>query len=334
MNPTVKFAFAACAIVLVLGLPFWANPGLVFLAGVTIIGATFSLSWNLLFGFTGLASFGNAGFFAIGAYIAAVPLRDGYGALFLPLLLAAALAGALVALVIGLAALRRSSGIHLAILTLALSEVLRVAISHTAMLGYNDGLPNIPRPRLFGINLAAGENYYWFLCIACGLLTAILWWIVHSRFGRTLRAIRMDPDRTQFIGVNVAGYRLFAFVISGAVGSLTGALYAPWSQIVTPDLAHWIKSTQPILYTLLGGASSFWGPVVGALAFSVLEYSTRTLVGVSEIVTGVILLVVLLAAPDGLIGVWRRVVARIVAKKPRAVEASGGALPELKEKLS
>lgn len=329
MTRAMRIVYALIAIALVVSLPFWANPGVVFLAGVTIIGATFSLSWNLLFGFTGLASFGNAGFFAIGAYISAVALRDGFGGLFLPMLLASALAGGFVALIIGLAALRRSSGIHLAILTLALSEVLRVWISHTPSLGSNDGIPNIPRPTILGINLGLGDRYYWFLCIACGLLTALLWLLAHNRFGRALRSIRMDAERTRFIGVDVAAYRLAAFVISGAVGSATGALYAPWSQIVTPDLAHWIKSTQPILYTLLGGASSFWGPVVGALAFSVLEYATRTLVGVSEIVTGVVLLIVLLAAPDGLIGLWRRIAPRFgAANAASRAEIAGGALKE------
>ncbi|WP_342363623.1 branched-chain amino acid ABC transporter permease [Terrarubrum flagellatum] len=322
----MRIAFALAAGALMLSLPLWANPGLVFIAGVTITGAVFALSWNLLFGFTGLASFGNAGFFTIGAYIAAVGLRADHGAWFLPLVGASALAGGAVAFIIGIVALRRSSGIHLAILTLALSEVLRVTVSHTAALGGNDGLPNIPRPRILGFDFGAGDRYYWLLCAACALLAAMLWWIVHSRFGRVLRSIRMDADRTRFIGVDVAAYRLGAFVVSGAVGSAVGALYAPWSQIVTPDLAHWIRSTQPILYALLGGASSFWGPVVGALAFSALDYATRTLVGLSEIVTGVVLLVVLMAAPDGLIGLWRRFAPKLsksMTPAPRALSERG-----------
>jgi len=91
-------------------------------------------------------------------------------------------------------------------------------------------------------------------------------------------------------------------VISGGVSAIAGSLYAPWAQIVTPESGHWIHSTQPMLAALLGGAQSFWGPVIGTILFSIINYLTRNLIGLSEVVIGVVLLVIVLAAPNGVFG--------------------------------
>ncbi|MBP2316606.1 branched-chain amino acid ABC transporter permease [Azospirillum soli] len=337
MTRAARLAVPTAAVLLLVSLPLWANSGVVFLAGVTMTSAVFALSWNLLFGYTGLASFGSAGFFSIGAYVSAVLLREGYGSLFLLVVVLAGLVGAAVSWLVGCVALRRSKGIHLAILTLALAELLRITLSHTRWLGSEDGLPNIPRPTLpFGfvsVDLAAGNNYYWFLCAACGVLTAALWWIAHGRFGRVLRSIRQDPERAAFIGIDVHACRLGAFTLSGGFGAAVGALYAPWSQIVTPDLGSMMHSTQPILFTLIGGATSFWGPMIGAAAFAVIDFGTRTLVGMSEIVTGSILLAIVLFAPHGLAGAWRRLAGARVRPNPNGNTAAGGAIgrPAMRE---
>lgn len=313
----------ALAAILLL-LPFWANSGLVFLAGTTIIVAVFALSWNLLFGYAGLASFGSGGLFSIGAYAMAVMLREGFEAQFLLLIGLSTLAGGVAAFLVGVVALRRSTGIYLAILTLALAEVLRVTLAHMHWVGAEDGLPNIVRPAfsvgLATIDLSVGNNYYWFVCIACALLVALSWWIAHGRFGRTLRTIRLDIERAAFMGVDTHRYRLIAFTISGAIAACAGALFAPWAQIVTPDIGNMMRSTQPILFTLLGGASSFWGPMIGAFLFSAIEFSTRTLVGIQEIITGGILLAVVLMFPNGVAGAWNSAVAFL--SRPRAQPAA------------
>jgi branched-chain amino acid transport system permease protein len=316
------------AFVVIASLPLWANQGLVFLAGLTLIEAVFALSWNLLFGYTGLASFGHAAFFAIGAYLTGAFLRHAVGVPFLALLLLSGAAGAFVAWLVGLVALRRTSGIQLAILTLALSEILRIFIGYSDRLGRDDGLAGIPRPSidlgLVTVDLQTGPAYFWFLLIACSLLTALLWWVVHGRFGRVLRSIQQDADRAAFIGIPVERYRLASFTLSAGIAAIAGALAAPWSGIVTLDAAHWLHSTQPILNTLLGGAGSFWGPIVGALGFTVINYGTRTLIGLSEIVIGIVLLLVILVAPAGLLGLLQR---RRTARPATAGEAASTAGP-------
>jgi branched-chain amino acid transport system permease protein len=291
-------------------LPWWTNPGLLFLAGLTLIQALFALSWNLLFGYSGLASFGHAGFFAVGAYFTGACLRYNVGIPFPLVLVLAGLFGAAVAWLIGIVALRRLAGIFLAVLTVALSEVLRLIIGYTKFLGREDGLNNIPRPKIdlgiLMIDLTSSEAYFIFILVVCTLLTGSLWWLVNSRFGRVFQTIRQDAERAAFIGTNVAAYRVVAFMISGGLAAIAGALFAPWTRIVTIDEVHWLMSIQPMLNTLLGGVGSFWGPIVGAVGFTVINYSTRSYVGLSEVVVGGILLVVILAAPNGIVGLFKQ----------------------------
>ncbi|MDM0110355.1 ABC transporter permease [Variovorax sp. J22R24] len=307
-------------------LPLWVNAGPLYVVGTVLVQVIFALSWNILFGYTGLVSFGHAGFFAIGAYLAALALRHIAGVPFLGVLAGAALLGAIAAWVIGVLALRRMSGVFLAVLTVALAEALRLIIGFSTFLGREDGITDIPRPALdfglFRIDLASSNAYYWFLLAATVLITAFLWWLLHSRFGRTLQTVRQDAERAAFMGTNVARYRLAAFVISGAVAAVAGALYAPWSRIVTVEEVHWLASAQPMLNTLLGGVSSFWGPVVGAGLFATITYATRTLVGLSELIVGTGLLAIILLAPNGAVGLWRNVEERLWGRKPRGPVAA------------
>lgn len=298
--------------------PDLLDPGLLFLLGLTLIQGVFALSWNLLFGYVGLASFGHAGFFALGAYYTGAALRYNFGLPFPAILLTAALLGALVAWLIGIVALKRLAGIFLAVLTVALTEVLGRLISYSAALGGDDGLGNIPRPKMqlfnLTIDLTTEHSYFIFLVIICGGITISLWWLVHSPTGRAFLAIRQDPQRATFIGIDVARYRILGFIISGAVAALAGALFAPWTRIVTLDEVHWLASTQPILNTLLGGVGSYWGPIVGSFAFAAINYWTRTFVGLSEIIVGGTLVVVILVAPMGIVGLAANIHSLIVRR--------------------
>lgn len=306
------FVVAACILV---AMPYLTNSGLLYLVGTTLILSVYAVGWNFLFSWAGLASFGSGGLFAIGAYVSAVALRSGWEDFFLLIIVAATIAGAAVAWAVGVVALRRTSGIFLAILTLSLAELLRHTLMHIGWLGSEDGISNIIRPTLhFGfveISLKSGPSYYWFICVFSAVLLAICWWLAHGPFGRRLLAVRHDIERAAFVGIDVQRNRLAAFVISGAVAACAGAVYGPWAQIVTPELAGMIRSTQPILFTLLGGLQSFWGPLVGAFAFMGIEYFTRTLVGIQEIITGGILLGVILVFRGGIVGSWNAFLGRI-----------------------
>ena len=296
---TAALALALAIIVL----PLWIGPGILFIASLLLVSTVFAMSWNLMFGFGGLATFGHAAFFAIGAYLSAFLLKTGTPWPFPIILLTAFALGGAIALAVGIVAIRRSSGVQLAILTLALAEVFRVLVSNSATLGRDEGLSAIPRPTIgagsLSIDLASDSNYYVFLCIACGLMGWFVWLLSHSAFGRALSSIRQDNQRALFLGLNVDRFRLLSFVAAAAVAAYLGALAAPLTQIVTPDAASVARSTHPMFHTLVGGAGSFWGPAVGAFLFAAIDYSSRTLTGLSEVIMGVTLLVIVLVAPGG-----------------------------------
>jgi branched-chain amino acid transport system permease protein len=297
--------------VVALGLcvPSLLNRGLVFIAGMIWINAVFGLSFNLLFGLSGVLSFGQAMFFAAGAYATAV-LTQQLALPFVPALLLSALVGALLAALVGAVALRRSEGVYFAILTLAFAELVHLLIANTAAMGRNDGLAGLQRPALglgdWRIDLAAGDNFYFFIVAVCALLILLIRWIVDTPFGRALQAVKQDPERAEFLGIPVRKHRLVIFTLAGAMTAAAGALVAPWAQIVTPELAHWSNSTNPILYTLLGGSAYFWGPALGAVVLSAVFYVTRTLVGMSDMITGLLLLVVVVSLPGGILGLLAR----------------------------
>ncbi|MGE0501669.1 MAG: ABC transporter permease [Rhizobiaceae bacterium] len=318
---TTSLAFGVLIAAVAVTVPWWANDGLMFIAGFVLVEALFALSWNLLFGYAGLAVFGHAAFFGIGAYLLAFFLKEHTGVPFFLGLAGAGVAGMLIAVLVGFLALRRSGVLQLAILTLALAEILRILVSYSGALGYDEGIGAIPRPvidfGLFELSLRSNVAYYWFLCFAFAVLATAMWLITHNSFGRTLRSIHQDPERAAFIGVNINRYRLMAFVAASGLAAVIGGLAAPLTQIVTPESMGVAKSAAPMLNSLLGGSSMFWGPAVGALAFSMVEYSTRTLAGMSEFITGVILLFIVLLAPSGLLGLLSEAGRRIAAMVSR-----------------
>ncbi|MGC4244612.1 MAG: branched-chain amino acid ABC transporter permease [Herbaspirillum sp.] len=289
--------------------PAGLNRGLVFIAGMIWINAVFGLAFNLLFGMSGVLSFGQAMFFAAGAYLCALLLQS-QAVPFVLMVPLAGLLGAALATAVGVVALRRSEGVYFAILTLAFAELVHLLIANTSVLGRNDGLAGLARPRLggatWGLDLAQGDRFYFAIVVICALLIAFVRWLQGTPFARALQALKQDPDRAEFLGIPVKRHRLAIFAIAGGVTAAAGALVAPWAQIVTPELAHWSNSTNPILYTLLGGSAYFWGPVLGAIVLSCVFYATRTLVGLSDMVTGLLLLGVVLSLPGGILGLVDR----------------------------
>lgn len=316
-------AFALLLVIAFATVPLWADKGSVFLASVVLIHVVFGLAFNLVFGLTGLVSFGHAAFFAAGAYTTGVLLQRFIEIPFFVSWLAAGVAGMIVAAIVAVIALRRASGIYFAILTLALAELVHILISKSTFLGREDGLTGIKRPvvdlGIVRLDLAAGNTLY-YVTLACTLvLGAVVWVLWHNQFGRLLAALRQDPERLRFLGENVHRLRTAVFVISGGISGLAGGLYAPAAQLLTPELAHWSHSALPILFCLVGGAAYYWGPVVGAVLFIALEHATRNVVGLSELLIGAVLLAVVLAFPGGIIGGLARM--RDAMRRRGSVEA-------------
>ena len=290
-----------------LSVPAWADKGVIFLASVALVQIVFALSFNTVFGLAGMVSFGHAAYFAIGAYACGLLLRHVDGVSLFAGLAAGGLAGGALAAAIGLVALRRASGNYFAILTLAFAEMLHILIAKSPWFGREDGLTGIKRPSidvpgLGPIDLTQGDGIFYFTLAAAAVLVLGAWILWHCGFGRRLAAVRQEPDRAAFLGIDVHRARLTAFTLSGVGAGFAGALYAPLAQLLTPEVAQWHFSALPILFCLLGGTAIFWGPVAGVLVFLGLEHSTRNIIGLSEVVIGSTLLVVVLVFPGGLAG--------------------------------
>ena len=286
--------------------PYLVHPGLVFIAGFAMIQIVFALSWNILFSYAGLVSFGHAAFFGIGAYTSAAALRYGWDINFLLVLPISAVMGALAAFLVAIVVLRRANGIQFSVLTLALGQLVVVLIGYSEYLGHDEGISAIPRPVIglgpLTLDLNNPVLCYYFVVTVGLLATGLIWLVVHGPLGRTMQAVRIDPERAAFVGIDVWRLRVVAFTLSGGFAAVAGYLLAPWAQIVHPDYVNWLASAQPIFATLLGGVGYFWGPVVGVLGLAALSYTTRTFVGLSEIIIGTSLLVVVLLAPRGILG--------------------------------
>jgi branched-chain amino acid transport system permease protein len=273
--------------------------GQLFNATTAVIYATFALSVNLVFGWSGLPSFGGAAFFGIGAY--AVALLGEKGVVGpLPVLIGALIAG-VVALLTSVVVLR-SSGLAFAMFTLAFAQILyEIALSST-WAGQDTGIVSYARGSV-GPWSVQGNTAFWAYTVAwCVLLTIIMRLVWRSSLGASMRAVRQDPTRAAALGIPVRRVRVVAYVISGALGSATGGLFVQLNGVADPtDDLFWTLSGTVLLMILVGGIRSFWGPFIGAAVYVGVDAG---LLGSAspDIYLGLLFVLIVLLFPRGLIG--------------------------------
>jgi branched-chain amino acid transport system permease protein len=288
-------------------LPWVAGKYPVYVAMQILILAVFSLGFNLLFGYTGLLSFGQAGFFAVGAYgcakiLLAVPN------LFLGIAGGVVAAG-VAAFLLGILSVRHTR-IYFSMLTLAFGMMIySIAWKWRDYTGGDDGLVGIPRapleiPGLVTISMAAMEHYYYVVLVLSLAAILAMYRLVRSPLGLTLQAIRDSETRAAFAGVPVQKYRLFAFTIAGLYAGLAGALLPPLENTVTPPIAHWSTSAEPVLATLLGGVHTFSGPIVGAFLFFVIKDVVMRYTEYWLICFGIIVVAMVMGFPSGIMSIF------------------------------
>jgi branched-chain amino acid transport system permease protein len=312
MKAAVFFAVTALLFPLVMHVldqPFYIGFG-----ARVLIYAMAAASLNLVLGYGGMVSFGHAAFFGAGAYIVGILSVEGVRSAWIAWP-AAVVVAALAALVIGAMSLR-TRGVYFIMITLAFAQMMYYVFVSLKAYGGDDGLSMPGRSTLSpGLDLADDLTWYY---VVLALLAAVLYFLhrlIHARFGRVIGAIRENETRAEAIGYPVYRYKLLCFVISGAIAGLAGALVANQSGYVSPSLLHWIQSGTLMIMVILGGVGRFWGGPIGAVALLVLE---ETLSG-SELLgdyalhwqlpVGLILLAIVLYAPQGIAGLaarWRR----------------------------
>jgi len=270
------------------------------------------LGFNLLFGYGGQLSFGHAMFVAIGAYGAAGAARWMGVASMELMLLVSVCASIVIALPIALIA-SRFTGIFFGMLTLSFGMLFHSFLFKFYDITGGESGMRVPRPSLLGkvfedldkTAFLVGPFYYYVLVI-CLVLAWLMWRVVHSPFGLHLMASRDNPSKAAYVGVKIRAVRTVAFVISAAYGAVGGVVLSVSTGLADPELAYWTHSGHIVFMAVLGGYQEFFGPVVGAFGFILLQDLLMSATQYWRFFLGLTFAILVIALPGGVLGALRR----------------------------
>jgi len=297
-NPGIRNQWwLALLIAAALFAPFVISEFYLAILGEALIMSLLALSFNLLFGYMGQLSFGQAAFYGLSGYTVAMLLTKVHFNFWLSILAGILMAGIL-GLIIGFFCVRLR-GIYFSILTLAFGQLLFFVIyKWHNFTGGDDGIQGVFPPEA----LKSPVNYYFFIVIVFILATFLLWRIVHSPFGYILKSMRDNPERTEFLGINIGRYQLIAFVIAAAYAGLAGALWAPFYRSIAPFALMWIKSGEPVMAAILGGPTTFFGPIFGMFLMTFFHAWVLGFTVYWPVIMGALILVIIFFLPGGILG--------------------------------
>lgn len=303
-----KFFYGILLLALIGG-PFLITQYWVFLLTEVLIMAVFATSFNLLLGYTGLVSFGQGAYYAVGAYTVALLIKN-YSASLGMALAGGVLISFLASLVIGFFCVQLNR-LYFAMLTMAFSSMIYAIIFNwRSLTGGDDGIAGVIRPPLkllrWEISLNDPRTYYFFVLILAVISIGLMKRIVASPLGYILQANRDNSKRAEFIGIPVRRFRLIAFVIAGFFAGLAGSLYALLAGFVSPEVAYWSKSGDPVIMSLIGGFHTFFGPTVGAAIYTLLKDFIAIKTENWIFYLGIVLLMIVLLLPEGVLGAWQK----------------------------
>jgi branched-chain amino acid transport system permease protein len=307
-----KLAWNAVLWVVLLTMPYWMNAigGYTELASRVVILGLAAMSLNFLLGFTGVLSFGHAAYFGLGAYGAAMSIK--YFVPSTPLAIVVGIVvGTVAAAVIGALIVKRR-GVYFAMVTIAFGQVFYfITFRWNSVTGGDDGITGWHRaPLHLGFTtidiLGNDKAFYYLVLLLFAVGTGIMAVLLRSPLGRSLIAIRENERRARFLGIPVERHIWISFVISGGFAALAGTLYALLSNFTDPRSLHWTLSGNFVIMAVLGGMRSFWGPLLGAAIFVVLQdyVSSHTENWMSFI--GLFFVLVVTFFPRGVLGVIKR----------------------------
>ena len=313
----MRIAAAVATLLALLLLPAVAQPYYVTLVLPAFAYAIALLGFNLLFGYTGLLSFGHALFVAVGAYAAAV-LSSKLGVKsFEQIVLISGLVAVVAAIPVALLSVRYVR-IFFGILTLAFGMLFHSFLFKFYDLTGGDTGIRVLRPTLLGNGYEGldktafliGPFYYYCLALLV-VLGIVMWRIVHSPFGLHLVAIRENPRKAEYLGVRVRLFRLIAFLISAFYCAVGGVILAINTGQADPELAYWTHSGELVFMTVLGGFANFFGPLIGAFTFIFLKSELMGATQYWRFWLGAILAVIVVVFPRGLVGIGQALWAKV-----------------------
>jgi branched-chain amino acid transport system permease protein len=246
----------------------------VYLLTLTMVYLMATFGLNLTVGYAGQMSLGQAAFFGIGAYVAAIALKAGIP--FLAVLPIAGVACFVVGLALGFPALRVQHH-YLAFATLGFNVLVFLVMRNEEKLtGGTFGISSIPRPTILGVSFEGHLAYFYFTLAGLVALAAALWWLLRSPWGRAFAALRDNPIRAESLGVNITAYTLLAFAIGAACAGVGGVYYASLVEFIEPGPFHFSTSLMMLLAVIVGGSGRFFGPVVGTIVIILLPEVLRS----------------------------------------------------------
>lgn len=276
------------------------------LAIEVFVMSLFALSFNLMFGYSGMLSFGHATFYGIGAYTSGLVLKH-VGTSAALAMLSSMIVSFIAAILIGWVCVRFTKA-YFIMLTVAFAEIAyAIGNKWVSLTGGDDGLVGIPVPEfnvpgLPVIDLQNIQTYYYFALAVVAVATFALYIITNSRFGHVIRAIRESPERAAFLGLNVRWHRLFTYAIAGMFAGLAGALLVPFEGMVSLETLSFSRSADAIIMSILGGTRFFLGPVVGAILFIIIKDVIQNFVEFWMLWMGVVFVVTVMFMPRGVVG--------------------------------
>ena len=246
----------------------------VYLLTLTMVYLMATFGLNLTVGYAGQMSLGQAAFFGIGAYVAAIALKAGIP--FLAVLPIAGVACFVVGLALGFPALRGQHH-YLAFATLGFNVLVFLVMRNEEWLtGGTFGISSIPRPTILGVSFEGHLAYFYFTLAGLVALAAALWWLLRWPWGRAFAALRDNPIRAESLGVNITAYTLLAFAIGAACAGVGGVYYASLVEFIEPGPFHFSTSLMMLLAVIVGGSGRFFGPVVGTIVIILLPEVLRS----------------------------------------------------------
>ena len=304
MNNAQRIALAIALVAIAALPPFLKSYG-VYLMTLLCVYLMAVLGLNLIVGYAGQMSIGQAAFYGIGAYIAGL-LMTRMGISFWAVLPLAALTCFVVGLALGFPALRVQHH-YLAFATLGFNVlVFLIMRNEEALTGGTFGVANIPRPSLFGFSLDGALPFFYFSYVSVILLAAVLWWLLRSPWGRAFAALRDNPIRAESTGVNITAYTLLAFAIGAACAGIGGGYLASLVNFIEPGQFHLSVSLMMLLAVIVGGSGRFFGPVLGAVIVILLPEWLRFLQDWYLAIFGFMVIVMMVFLPGGLLSIADR----------------------------
>ena len=302
LDHDLKWRWSGLVLLALIALPFVANVfGEAFyiaLATRILIFALAATSLNLILGFGGMVSFGHAAFLGVGAYTVVILSQMGVVDAWVAWPTAMVVAG-LFALLIGAVSLR-TQGVYFIMITLAFAQMMYYLVVSFKAYGGDDGMSLPARSRIGFLDMFNDTHFYYATLLACVAVLVLIARVLNARFGHVLQAIRENEVRMQSLGYAVFRYKLCAFVMSGALAGLAGALLANQSGFVSPAMMQWSQSGMLMMMVILGGVGHLYGGVWGAIVFLLLEETLSHFTIHWQLGLGALLLMVVLLLPNGL----------------------------------